>query len=169
MRAVLVKLVLGAVLSFIGFSCSAIGLGMMAAPQKPTDPKSGLGILIMSLGVFGIPGLILLILGLRSRRAQRHLDQVVAMGQASTRLPLQQIAQQLGIPVPRARELVLEAIAAARLAGRIDFEQGVFISASVHGGVRQLSLKCPACGGVSEVLVSAGEPSLCRFCGQRVA
>lgn len=162
MRAVLVKLVLGAILSFIGFSCSAIGIGMMAAPTKPTDPKSG-------LGVFGIPGLILLILGLRARRAQRLLDQVVAMGQASPRLPLQQIAQQLGVPLPRARELILEAIAAARLAGRIDFEQGVFISASVHGGVRQLSLKCPSCGGVSDVLVSAGEPSLCRFCGQRVA
>ncbi|MCA9634884.1 MAG: PCI domain-containing protein [Myxococcales bacterium] len=164
-----VKLVLGGILSFVGVSCSAIGLGMMAAPSKPEDPSSGLAVLIMALGVFGVPGLVLLLLGLRTRRSQHLLDQVVAMGQASSRLPLQQLSSQLGVPIPRVRELVLQAIAAGRLAGRMDFEQGVFVSASTTTGVRQLSLTCPSCGGVSEVIVSPSEPSLCRFCGQRVA
>lgn len=169
MRALVFKIVLGAILSFLGFSCTAIGIGMIAAPTQPEDSKVGIGVSIMGAGVFGVPGAILLTVGLRSRRARRLLDQVVAMGQASTRLPLQQVADQLGVPLPRARELLLEAIAAGRLAGRLDYEHGVFISSSAHTGVRQLSLTCPSCGGVSEVIVTPGSPSACRFCGQRVA
>ena len=169
MRALAFKIVLGAILSFLGFSCTAIGVGMMAAPNTPEDPKTGVAVSILGVGVFGVPGAVLLAVGLRARRSRRLLDQVVAMGQASTRLPLQQVGDQLGVPVPRARELILEAIAGGRLVGRMDYEQGVFISGSAHAGVRQLSLTCPSCGGVSEVIVTPGSPSACRFCGQRVA
>jgi hypothetical protein len=163
------KLILGGVLAFIGVSCSAIGVGMIVAPSAPDHPSSGVGILIMSFGVFVLPAAILLTLGVRRGRHARRLDQVIAMGQASTRLPLTQLAEQLGVAVPRARELVLEAIAAGKLVGRMDYEHGVFISGSAHAGVQQVGVHCPSCGGISQVILTPGSSAHCTFCGHKVA
>ena len=167
--AVVVKLVLGGFLAFVGVSCSAISVGMMVSPGKPDDPQSGMAILILSIGIFGIPAAILLWLGLRGRRYDRQLQQVIAMGMASARLPLQQLAAQLGVPVPKAQELVLDAISRGKLFGRLDYEHGTFISAAAHQGVQQLSMRCGACGATSQVIVSPGTASNCRFCGHRLA
>jgi len=163
------KLVLGGVLAFIGVSCSAIGVGMIVAPSAPDQPSAGVGILIMSFGVFVAPAAVLLWVGVRRRTHARHLDQVIAMGQASTRLPLPQLAEQLGVAVPRAQGLVLEAIAAGKLAGRLDYEHGVFISASAHSGVQKVGVQCPSCGGISQVILTPGSSAHCTFCGHQVA
>jgi hypothetical protein len=163
------KLVLGGVLAFVGVSCSAIGVGMIVVPSAPDQPGAGVGILIMSFGVFVVPATILLWIGIRRRRDALHLDQVVAMGQASARLPLPQLAEQLGIAVPRARELVLEAIAAGKLVGRMDYETGVFLSGSAHTGVQKVGVQCPSCNGISQVILAPGTAAHCSFCGYRVA
>lgn len=167
--AVIFKLVLGGLLAFMGLSCGAIGVGMTVAPNKPDDPQSGVMILFLALGIFAIPGAVLLILGLKGRAYDRRLAQVAAMGMAASRLPLQQIATQLDITPGEARGLVLDAISHGKMFGRMDYEKGVFISSAAHQGVQQLSMRCPTCGGVSEVIVSAGTTSNCRFCGQRMA
>jgi hypothetical protein len=163
------KLVLGGIFAFLGVSCSAIGVGMVVAPSDPEHPASGVALLIMSAGIFIAPAVALLTIGVRSRRAARDLEQVIAMGQASARLPLQQIAEQIGVGVPRARELVLEAIAAGKLAGRMDFEHGVFVSASAHTGVQQAGVKCPSCGAISQQVLGPGVSARCTFCGHLVA
>lgn len=166
---VVLKLVLGGILAFLGVSCSAIGVGMMVSPNKPEDPGSGGAILIMGLGIFALPAAILLWLGLRGRRSEMLLQRVSAMGRASARLPLQQVAAQLGITVPQAQALLLDAINRGQLFGRLDYEHGTFISAMAHQGVQQLNMRCSACGGTSQVIVSAGTSSNCRFCGHRLA
>jgi len=163
------KLILGGVLAFVGVSCSAIAVGMIVAPSAPDQPRGGVAVLIMSFGIFVVPATILLSIGIRRRRDARHLDQVVAMGQASARLPLPQLAEQLGIPVPRARELVLEAIAAGKLVGRMDYEHGVFLSGSADTGVQKVGVQCPSCSAISQVILSPGTAAHCTFCGHRVA
>ncbi len=163
------KLVLGGVLAFVGVSCSAIGVGMIVAPSGPDQPSAGVAVLIMTFGVFVVPATILLWIGILRRRNARHLDQVVAMGQASARLPLPQLAEQLGIPIPRARELVLEAITAGKLVGRMDYETGVFLSGSAHTGVQQVGVQCPSCSAISQVILAPGTAAHCSFCGHRVA
>lgn len=169
MPSITSKLVLGGCFAFVGVSCSAIGVGMIVAPTAPDQPSAGVAVLILSLGVWLAPAAVLLWIGTKRRRHARDLDQVVAMGQASARLPLTQLAAQLGVPVPRARELVLEAIAAGKLAGRMDFEHGVFLSGSAHTGVQKLAVTCPSCGASSEVIVAPGVAANCSFCGYRVA
>jgi len=163
------KLVLGGSLAFIGVSCSAIGVGMIVVPSAPDQPSAGVGILIMSFGVFLVPAAVLLWIGSQRRRHARDFDQVVAMGQAAARLPLAALAEQLGVPVPRARELVLEAIAAGKLVGRMDYEHGVFISGSAHTGVQKVGVVCPSCGAISQVILTPGAAAHCTFCDHRVA
>ncbi|MBA3546036.1 MAG: hypothetical protein H0T76_06115 [Nannocystis sp.] len=163
------KLILGGVLAFVGVSCSAVAVGMIVAPSRPEQPSAGVAVLIMTFGAFVVPGTVLLWVGLLRRRHARHLDQVVAMGQASARLPLAQLGEQLGIPVPRARELVLEAIAAGKLVGRLDHEHGVFLSGSAHTGVQKIGVQCPSCSGISQVILAPGVAAHCSFCGLRVA
>lgn len=163
------KLILGGVLAFVGVSCSAIGVGMIVAPSAPDQPSAGVAVLIMTFGIFVVPAAILLWIGIHRRRDARYLDQVVAMGQASARLPLPQLAEQLGIPVPRARELVLEAIAAGKLVGRMDYEHGVFLSGSAHTGVQKIGVQCPSCSAISQVILAPGVAANCTFCGHRVA
>lgn len=113
--------------------------------------------------------MVLLLVGLHGRRYDIQLQRVIAMGKASARLPLQQVAAQLGVTIPRAQALLLDAIGRGQLFGQLDYEQGTFISAVAQQGVRQLDLRCSACGATSKVIVSAATTSTCRFCGHRLA
>lgn len=167
--ALVLKLVLGGLLAFIGLSCAAIGAGMRLAPLEADQAQAGTLFFFFGVVIFLIPGSLLLWAGLRGRAYDRRLSQVIAMGRAASRLPMQEVAAQLGITPMYLRKLILEAIAKGKMAGRMDYEHGVFISDVAHQGVQQLSLRCPACGGVSEVIVTAGAASSCEFCGQRVA
>ena len=163
------KLILGGCLAFVGVSCSAVAVGMIVVPSAPDQPSAGVAVLIMSFGAFLVPAAILLWIGTQRRRNARHLDQVVAMGQVSARLPLPQLAEQIGTSVPRARELVLEAITAGKLVGRMDYEHGVFLSGSAHTGVQKVGVQCPSCSAISQVILAPGTAAHCTFCGHRVA
>jgi len=160
---------LGGSFAFVGVSCSAVAVGMIVAPAAPHQPSAGVAVLIMSFGAFLVPAAILLWIGTQRRRNARHLDQVVAMGQVSARLPLPQLAEQIGTSVPRARELVLEAITAGKLVGRMDYEHGVFLSGSAHTGVQKVGVQCPSCSAISQVILAPGTAAHCTFCGHRVA
>jgi hypothetical protein len=84
-------------------------------------------------------------------------------------MPLQQIAADMEIDYDEARQLVLDAVSQGKLFGRLDIEQGVFISGQAHRGVQQLQMTCRSCGGTSMVVVTAGSISMCQFCGARLA
>jgi hypothetical protein len=167
--SVVVKIVLGGALTVLLLPCSALGVGMMVAPNQEGDQGVGLAVLIMSVIMFGIPATILLALGLKGRAYDRKLKQVVALGMASQRLPLQQVAADLGVEFDEARQLVLDAVHQGKLFGRLDIEHGVFISGAAHQGVQQLQMTCRNCGGSSMVVVTPGSMSACQFCGARLA
>ncbi len=164
-----VKITLAVVLGALCLPCSAVGVGMMVAPSKDGDANSGFVLLLMGLIIFGLPSAILFFFGLKARGYNKRLQHVSALGMASQRLPLQQIATDLGVSTTEARQLVIDAVSKGMLVGRIDLEQGVFISGATHQGVRQVSMRCHNCGAQSTVVVTAGSISNCQFCGARLA
>jgi hypothetical protein len=166
--AVVVKIVVGAILAMLCLPCSALGLGMMVAPGDEGDAGTGVAILIMGIVIFGVPSGVFLALGLRGRGYDRRLARVAALGMASQRMPIQQLAADMQVDYEEARSLLLDAIAQGKLFGRLDLEQGVFISGNTHQGVQQLQMRCPSCGAQSMVIVSPGSQSNCQFCGARV-
>lgn len=167
--SVVFKIVLGAVAAMLCLPCSAIGVGMMVDPNPGDDASSGLVILIMSVVIFGIPAAVFLALGLRGRAYDKKLQHVAALGMASQRMPIQQLAAEMSIEFDEARQLVLDAVSQGKLFGRLDIEHGVFISGQAHQGVQQLQMTCRKCGATSMVVVTAGSMSACQFCGARLA
>lgn len=167
--SVVFKLVVGSLFAVLLLPCGAVGAGMMIAPSKEGDANAGLLLLVMGLVIFGVPAVVLLMLGLRGRAYDKKLAHVVALGQASQRMPLQQLAADMQVEHDEARKLVLDAVSQGKLFGRLDIEHGVFISGVAHQGVRQIQMKCHACGGVSMVVVTPGSMSNCQFCGARLA
>lgn len=153
----------------LGLTCGSIGTGMVAYPDDADQSEAGAFWLGFSIVALILPSIILLLLGLRARASNRRIEKLAAMANAASRLPLQQVAADLGVSQPEARELLYEAINHGYVAGRLDLEQGVFISGTAHAGVQQLDMHCRNCGATSTVIVSVGQPSLCKYCGFRLA
>jgi hypothetical protein len=163
------KLVIGLAMAFMGLTCGSIGVGLVATPKDSDDTSAGLFWIFFSLAALIVPAVILVVLGLRARATAKNLVRIAAMARAASRLPLDQVAADLGITKDQARGLLFDAISEGRVVGRMDLEHGVFISGSAHAGVQQLNMHCRNCGGTSAVIVSAGHPSLCKYCGFRLA
>ena len=156
-------------MAFMGFSCGSIGVGLVASPNEPKDVNAGVFWIIFSVVALVLPAVILVLLGLRARKTAQHIERLTAMAAAAARLPLDQVAADLGVTKEQARGLLFDAISHGRIAGRMDLEHGVFISGTAHTGVQQLNMHCRNCGGTSMVIVSAGTASLCKYCGFRLA
>jgi hypothetical protein len=163
------KLVVGLVMAFMGLTCGSVGTGMVAYPDDAGQAEAGAFWLGFSIVALLIPSVILVVLGLRTRATGKRLERLAAMANAAARLPLDQVASDLGVTRDEARGLLFDAISQGRIAGRMDLEHGVFISGSAHTGVQQLSMHCRSCGATSTVIVSAGTTSLCQYCGFRLA
>jgi hypothetical protein len=163
------RVVLGIVVLVLGVTCNAIGIGLVANPKDADDPSAGWFWVVFSVIAMVLPGILLVLAGRKQARRVACMETIVALSRASQRLPLAQLAEELKLTPADARALLLEAIGQHRIFGRLDLEQGVFISASTHGGVQQLTMNCRNCGGRSEVIVSAASTSHCQYCGFRLA
>jgi hypothetical protein len=163
------KLIIGIVMGCLGLTCGSVGTGMVAYPDDAGQSEAGMFWLVFSLVALILPAVILVLLGLKARAANRRIEKLAAMANAASRLPLQQLAADLGVPQQEARALLFDAINHGYVAGRLDLEQGVFISGTAHAGVQQLNMHCRNCGATSTVIVSTGHPSLCKYCGFRLA
>jgi hypothetical protein len=153
----------------LGITCNAIGVGLVAKPKDADDPGAGWFWIVFSLVAMVLPGVLLILAGRKQARRAAAMETIVALSRASQRLPLDVLAADLKVTPAEARELLLAAIGQHRVFGRLDLEHGVFISASTHGGVQQVTMNCRNCGGRSEVIVSATSMSLCQYCGFRLA
>jgi hypothetical protein len=150
-------------------TCNAVGIGLVAKPKDADDPSAGIFWVVFSLVAMVVPGILLILAGRRQARRAACLETIVALARASQRLPINQLAEDLKVTPAVARELLLAAIGQHRIVGRLDLEHGVFISASTHGGVQQVTMTCRNCGGRSDVIVSATSASHCHYCGFRLA
>lgn len=164
------RLKLGIFLLILGASCNAVGIGLYVEPKREGDANAGIFWMFFSLIAVMLPGLLLVFAARKQALRAKRIDTIVAFATASERVPLAQLATDLDCDVGSARDLLLEAIGAGRIVGRLDLEQGVFLSGSTRGGgIRQLTMTCKSCGGVSTVIVSVTSQSMCQYCGFRLA
>jgi hypothetical protein len=163
------KVVPGIVLLVLGATCNAVGVGITVSPDKEGDASAGIFWIVFSLVALIGPGVLLVLLGRRQAQRTARMQKIIALATASQRLPFAQLATDLNVTAAVARELLLEAIGQRWIIGRLDLEQGVFVSGSTHGGVQQLTMTCRNCGGRSTVIVSTASMSHCQYCGFRLA
>ncbi len=160
---------IGIALIALGGSCNAVGIGLTVAPRRDGDPSAGIFWIVVSIVAMIGPGILLVLAGRRAARRAKQLDTIAALASASQRISFAVLATDLQVTQTVARALLLEAIAAGRIVGRLDLDAGAFISGSTHGGVQQVEMVCRNCGGRSRVIVSMSAPSLCSYCGFRLA
>jgi hypothetical protein len=164
------RLKIGIFLLIFGGSCNAVGIGLAVAPKRDNDVGAGIFWMCFSLLAVMLPGLLLVLAARKQALRTKRLDTIAALATASERLAFDQLATDLGVDAKTARELLLEAIGAGRIVGRLDVEHGVFVSGSTRAsGVQQLTMTCKGCGGRSTVVVTAHSQSLCPYCGFRMA
>jgi hypothetical protein len=161
--------VLGIVVIVFGVTCNAIGIGIAVEPKEGRDAGAGIFWIVFSLVAMILPGILLVLAGRKQALRIARLDKITALASASERLPFAQLAADLGVTQTAARDLLLAAIGERRIAGRLDLEHGVFLSANTHRGVQQLTMTCKGCGGRSTVVVTAHSTSHCQYCGFRLA
>lgn len=164
------KAVVGIVLLVLGATCNAVGIELVVHPRKNDDPSAGIFWIVVSVVAMMLPGLLIVVAARRARRRAAQMDTIVALASAAQKISFSQLATDLGVTLARARELLLEAIGQRRIVGRLDLEQGAFVSGMVQGGgVQQLTMTCRGCGATSAVIVTAAAASLCPYCGFRMA
>lgn len=154
----------GAVLLVLGLSCDALGVSMTIAPKPDADPGSGPITVAIGLIALTVPGLWLMLSARRHARREARIDAIVALAKTCERVPLARLAEDLHISHKQTRALLLEAVARHRIEGRLDLEEGVFISASV--AVEMKTVTCRECGADASVLPSA---QACPYCGSALA
>jgi hypothetical protein len=163
------RIVPGILLIVFGATCNAIGVGLTVSPKEGRDVSAGIFWMAFSVIAMVGPGILLVVLGRRQSRRVAQMDKIVALATASQRLPIDVLAQDLGVKPKEARDLLLAAIGERKVIGRLDLEAGVFVSGSTHGGVQQVAMLCKNCGARPNVIVSAASASLCPYCGYRLA
>jgi hypothetical protein len=163
------RAVIGIVLIVLGLSCNAVGIGLTTHPKKERDVGAGIFWMIFSVVALVGPGALLVTLARRETLRASRMAKIVALATASERVPLAVLAEDLDLRKDEARELLLDAIAQGLVMGRLDLEEGLFVSGSTRGGVHQVPMTCRNCGAKSNVIVSASSATTCPYCGFRLA
>lgn len=106
-----------------------------------------------------------LVRGGRARRLRaEQLRDLEGLALARARIPLDALARELGVGPDVARSLVREALGHLIIEGRLDLEDGVFVSAITETRVRERPLRCRVCGGSSVLVRARGMLAKCPYC-----
>ncbi len=164
------KLWVGGILASLGLTWSCVGIGMALFPRAghADDVGTGLANLGLAAAALLVPGAVLVGLALRGRRRSDRLQRVAALGAAAVRMPIDTVAQDLGVTPSQARGYLLDAVALGLLTGRIDLEHGTFLSTGADAGAGTVEVKCRACGASATAVALPGRDPACPFCGARV-
>lgn len=111
-----------------------------------------------------LPGVIFLVVALKRRAHANRLQELSALAASALRVPLDAFSAHLRVPAGEAQSMLLEAISAGLVRGRLDLEERVFIAASSDGNAERVSAVCPSCGARAEVLLAPGERGRCPYC-----
>ena len=148
---------------------ATVGVGMMLAPSRPGDRMAGGFVLAFGAVAFGLPAGWLLLSARRIRASADRRARLVGLVASRARIPLDELASLLGLSRANAHELLVECIATGQVRGRLDINEGVFLSASVDTGVREMARTCPSCGASTVVVAGPGQAGRCSFCGGAIA
>jgi hypothetical protein len=159
-----VWLVFGFLFAVLALACEGVSVGMYVSPAKNAEPSSGIGVGVMGLFMFVAPAVLFLTLGYRALQRNRRFERLIALAASAVRLPMHSVATELGLPISDARSMLMEAIALGAVRGRMDLEDGVFISGNADERVQQTSKTCSRCGAQSQVVTAPGQAAICPHC-----
>src|SRR5262245_37983754 len=114
-----------------------------------------------------LPGLALYLTGRARRSREDRMLRAAQLAHATGRVPVGEIAEQLGVPANAARQALVDAVGTGRLAGRLDMERDVFtvLAAAEVGPSREVAFVCRTCGASSKAVVAPSETPQCGYCG----
>ena len=141
-----------------------IGVSMKLAPSTPQDAHAAASVIWLGVFCGDLPALYLLVRLVALGRRIGRLERFAALAQTSPRLPMTTVAEEFRMTAHGARELVLDAVATGAVAGRLELEQGLFLSAMADQRVREIAMHCPSCAANVKVTVAPGESASCPYC-----
>lgn len=155
---------LGGVLLALGAFWTFVSLVFLFMPDMRGAAPANLG---LALFVFALPGALLWTSGRARRQRIERMEAVVGALDAAGRSRVEDVARAVGLPIDRARQAVLDGVLDGRLAGRLDLGTDTFVPAADAADARpqEQAVLCSRCGATSTVVVTSGEPAVCRYCG----
>jgi hypothetical protein len=156
---------IGFVLAVLGGFWVVVGSMMAFFPSEKVPAATGWLNAAMAAALLFLPGLYLWLTARAIEARNDRIERVAALASVQGRMPLGDAASTLGVGVGEARVLLLDAVAAGLVDGRIDAEKNVFLVSTGVAPVSTLDVVCGSCGGRSTVSVRAGETPKCGYCG----
>lgn len=156
---------LGAAIALLGVALLTMLLSIALALASVEGRFSGLVCFAVTTLPSGLVGLALAVAGARRRARARRLRDLDGLGLSHTRLPLERVERELEVGASEARALIREALGHGILEGRLDLEEGVFVSAIADDRVGHRTIRCTTCGAASAVLRGPGLAQACPYCG----
>ncbi len=158
------RIAVGGVLTVLGLVWTALCAWFATVPKM----KDGLAAnLVFALGILLLPGLVLYLTGRARRSRVDRMLHAAGLATAAGRVPVGEVAEQLGVSVSHARQALVDAVGTGRLAGRLDVDRDVFtvVAAENAGPSQEVAVACRRCGAASKAFVAPGDAITCPYCG----
>lgn len=159
----------GFVLTVLGAFWTIVGICLSVFPTEKLTPGTGVFNSMMAIALLLGPGLYLWLTAKSLAAHNERVERLAALAGIEARMSLSDAATTLGVGIPEVRTMLLDAVNAGILRGRIDAEKNLFISDTRENPLGEREVVCGSCGGRSTVVVRANETPLCRYCGAAAA
>ncbi len=111
-----------------------------------------------------VPGIILMTIGMRKRKAGRDLEKLAELLRAYRRIKISKVAQKLGVNEFDAEMRIAQCLELGLVKGNIDRATEEFFTLESIGQVMPLG-GCPNCGAPPDRIFLVGEEAKCGSCG----
>jgi hypothetical protein len=145
-------------------ACASLLLVLAAAIVWAPIPLVAVGCTALSSAPLFALGSWFAIAGRARRKRADRLRDLEGLAFSHARLPLDLVARELETTPAQARALVREALGSGILAGRLDLEDGGFLSAIADERFGRRSMRCASCGASSAVVRGRGLVPACPYC-----
>ncbi len=156
-----VYLVLGSILLIVGI------LGIAASSVNPRDPSLLVWALVLCSSTGIVPGVILLILGWKARKEEKHLVEFSAWIKTYRRVALSDLAKNLGQTRFETEKVLAQAVDRGLVRGIVDRSTDEFVVSESIG--QQIFVeKCPHCGARINRWFLPEDRFICTYCNQPI-
>lgn len=139
-----------------------VGIAMLFDPD-PDDSGVAPSIAIASTA-FIIPGVLLIALGKRAHKEEEQLESLVSIAKSYRRITMDELSQNLNIPVERTGKLLSLAISKKLIKGNFDRTTDEFFTEDSK--LQEINFRfCPSCGAPFDRVYLEGETIKCKNCG----
>ena len=156
---------LGFVLSVIGAFWTVVGVCIVLFPSATARADAGVFNALIAIVALLAPGLYLWTSAKARAARNERIERLAALAGIESQMPLANAASTLGIPTSEVRTLLLDAVSAGLLRGRIDGPRDVFLSDSAEHPLGEREVVCTSCGARAIVVARVNEAFTCPYCG----